>query len=180
MAARRSTAASASVTPSPGNDAEDTAIDKLDGNDRINEAEVAPGDQRNGSSSVQTILLDIAFLHSIATHRPIGPHKHFNIIPILVNLERTARQVGARMRDDQYMRAVSADIEGTTTPSIKQEDDDEEGNEESMLNASTSTSFGINAAMDPIDANLIWQRLNEMYDVEGLEELVSSAQSQID
>ena len=174
-------AADMSAASPPPSLHEDEASDHGHANDE-NAAVATEGAGRNnnGTSSMESILLDIAFLHSIATHRPIGPHKHFNVIPILVNLERTARQVGARLRDDSYMnmRADSSDAaQDTTKKAIKQEDEmmvHGNGNNEAITATTGSTSSSaFHAASTSIDSKYVWEKLNDLYDVEGLEELVS-------
>ena len=111
----------------------------------------------------QSALVDIAFLHSIATHRPIGPHKHFNMIPILLGLDRTVRQVGARIRDDSFRVDLSAGSDGGGE--IKRE---EEADNDGVAGDHPA------APVPQIDSQMIWQRLEELYDVGGLEELVSA------
>jgi hypothetical protein len=131
-----------------------------------------PGDAEDIYNIEKSVLLDIAFLHSIATHRPIGPHKHFNVIPILLNLDRTARQVGARIRDDEYTRGASGgedEREGSLTRTIKKEETAEEDD---------TSKASIAFASLPIDSQVIWMRLAQLYDIGGLEELVSCSRAE--
>lgn len=135
----------------------------------VGQTEVATVGTAGSNYIEKSTLLDIAFLHSIATHRPIGPHKHFNVIPILINLDRTARQVGARIRDDVYMREGTGEEEkgeakNLTRRSIKREEDGVE--EIGTSNDGESNHFV------PIDSTMIWERLDQLYDVGGLEDLV--------
>lgn len=131
-----------------------------------------PGNAEDTYNIEKSVLLDIAFLHSIATHRPIGPHKHFNVIPVLLNLDRTARQVGARIRDDGYIRATpsgeeeAGEVSSSSTRTIKKEEIADEDDADAGLIAFASASL-------PLDSQLIWMRLAQLYDVVGLEELVS-------
>lgn len=130
--------------------------------------------------------LDIAFLHSISTHRPLGPHKHFNVIPVLITLDRTIRQIGARRRDASTSEPLE-DVEeensdeeessnkrrrndrspSTSRKAIKKEDTDDDVLSDA---AYTATSSAI-----PVDSEMVWQRLSELYDLEGLEELEDGA-----
>jgi Chromatin modification-related protein EAF7 len=130
--------------------------------------------------------LDIAFLHSISTHRPLGPHKHFNVIPVLITLDRTIRQIGARMRDastseplEEFEEENSDEDQSsnkrrrndrspsTSRKAIKKEDTDED----ILLDA----SYMANTSAIQVDSEMVWQRLSELYDLEGLEELEDGA-----
>lgn len=122
---------------------------------------------RSGSAASSSYIqrvpqLDIAFLHAISTHRPLGPHKHFNLIPILITLDRTARQIGAGIRDNSAGLGGESDEEeersrSSSRPKVKREEGEEEHNATHAVN---------------IDSDMVWQRLDELYDVEGLEDLV--------
>jgi hypothetical protein len=148
MAIRQSTSTSASPSPFQSS----------------HQHEGTPGEVDDSNYIEKSALLDIAFLHSIASHRPIGPHKHFNVIPILLNLDRTARQVGARIRDDGYIRGASGeDTEGENSTTIKKED---------MAEGEEGTPIPFTSL--PINSQMIWLRLDQLYDVGGLEELVRS------
>jgi hypothetical protein len=162
---------SASASASPGASA---------ATEGVTPSQDGPGDTPSSENLIEkSALLDIAFLHGIATHRPIGPHKHFNVIPILINLDRTARQMGARIRDDGNNSTLSGQemeegqsedgMGGDAVRPIKREEGaevDEVGDQSIQSNVSSSSST------IPIDSALIWHRLDQLYDVAGLEELV--------
>lgn len=139
-------------------------------------------------------ILDIAFLHAIATHRPLGPHKHFNAVPVMRALERAAvrerdvllanrsrRGQGDNDDDESSLSEEDEDGEegggeddggrsGRTRSRVKKEspDDDEEQQQAGELDVLARDN-----EVKLVDRQAMWARMEQLYDMAGLEELVS-------
>lgn len=125
------------------------------------------GADMHGSSFIQRhARLDIAFLHAISTHRPLGAHKHFNLIPVLALLDRAVRQIEADARDQEARDADEEDDDSDTD--VRRRSVKRETTEPPFLKPDGSQALHITPAM-------IWQRLGELYDTEGLDELEDQA-----
>ncbi|PWN88465.1 hypothetical protein FA10DRAFT_164040 [Acaromyces ingoldii] len=142
-------------------------------------------------------ILDIAFLHAIATHRPLGPHKHFNAVPVMRALERAAvreRDVllanrsrrGQGDNDDDDESSLSEEDEdgeegggeedggrsGRNKSRVKKESPDEEDDEQQ---AGELDALARDNEVKLVDRQAMWARMEQLYDMAGLEELESIA-----
>lgn len=172
MSMRRGSTRSATTSPN-GAGLDDSGGDfSMAGDTTTNEGNANAGPSREGSSTSDSYIsqipeLDIAFLRAISAHRPLGPHKHFNLIPVLLSLDRTSRQIGARIRDRSTSAQSDEDGEG-------QEDDNRLG---SRLTADTGAFKREEEDFEAVEVDkaMIEQRFGELFDVPGLAELEDQA-----
>ncbi|CEH15400.1 hypothetical protein CBOM_03715 [Ceraceosorus bombacis] len=98
------------------------------------------------------------FLRLVGQHRPIGPHKHFNSIPVLVALSR--RSTIKREPDEEQEEGR----DGSRDQTVELEGE-----------SGGSGATDADAEIATLDGHVIRLRLDELYDVKGLEELEEAA-----
>lgn len=146
-----------------------------------------PPQQQPASSLLESApLLDIAFLHAIASYRPLGPHKHFNIMPVLLYLDQTVRRLGPRALASTEVEEESSGSESDDNDDEASVDDGADGDEAGQV---TRDKPGVKVKSEidmaapsneatplvQISPGIVWQRLGELYDVDGFDDLEEQA-----
>lgn len=115
------------------------------------------------ASLFSNIYIELAFLRAIAAYRPLGQHKHFNLVPILRDLDRAIQAEQAR-RKRQNLPPLQDTLEGA----------DEKAANAQISAKGKAKADGQGQDGLAISAQEVWERLEELYDLEALDELVSA------
>ncbi|PWN41914.1 hypothetical protein IE81DRAFT_324094 [Ceraceosorus guamensis] len=110
------------------------------------------------SAELSAGAADAQFLRLVGQHRPLGPHKHFNSIPVLVALSR--RSAIKREADEEQQEEGSDGSSRDRTVELEGE---------------SGGGGATDAEIATLDGHIIRLRLDELYDVKGLEELEEAA-----
>lgn len=104
------------------------------------------------------IRVEAALLAAVASHRPVGTSRHWNMLPVLRKLQR-AVEIECFRRVEEGLPALKAE------PSADDEDADEEedDNDRDALAVQQATA----QSTEPI-----WGKLEQWYDLSALNELV--------